>query len=242
MKLPHIPSRREFLNFSAVSLMSALISSKTLAQANDLSGHSLTESSVGQKTPDQALRLLLEGNKRYTRGRLLHPRQSLKRLSEVAKGQHPFAIILGCADSRVAPEVLFDQGLGDLFVVRVAGNIASDDAVGSIEFAVEEFKTSLIVVLGHERCGAVKATLDVLGKEGKIPGHIGSLVEAIRPVAEELKNSYGDVLDNVVTGNVKHVVQQLMKSEILNEHLKSGSLKVIGARYDLDDGNVLLLT
>ncbi|GGJ42367.1 carbonic anhydrase [Deinococcus roseus] len=193
-------------------------------------------------TPDTALKALLDGNSRYIRGRLRHPNQRPDRISEVAKGQHPFAIILGCADSRVAPEIVFDQGLGDLFVVRVAGNIASDDAVGSIEFAVEEFGVPLIMVLGHARCGAISATLGAMDSGATVPRHIDTLVAAIEPVAKEVSKDTPDRVDVVVRKNTLHVAEQLMhESSILHEKLESGKLKIVSARYNLDDGRVDLL-
>ncbi|GGJ44803.1 carbonic anhydrase [Deinococcus roseus] len=193
-------------------------------------------------TPDAALKELLDGNVRFIRGRLRHPDQRPSRIAEVAKGQHPFAVILGCADSRVAPEIVFDQGLGDLFVVRVAGNIASDDVFGSIEFAVEEFGTPLVTVLGHQRCGAVTATLNAMDKGSTVPAHIDSLVAAIKPVVAEVGTVTGDRVDTVVRENAIHVAHQLMdESEILKEKIESGKLKIVDARYNLDDGRVDLL-
>lgn len=189
----------------------------------------------------EAVDRLKEGNQRYVEGEAQHSNQAKARREEVARGQHPFAIILGCADSRVPPEIIFDQGLGDLFVNRVAGNIVTDAMLGSMEYAVEHLGVRLIVVLGHEKCGAVAASL----QGGEVPGHIGSLVGAIRPVVVKWQKEFGDTpaLDNVVRLNVMHVVDQLKSSEpILHEFVKEGKLTIAGARYDLDDGTVEFLT
>lgn len=193
-------------------------------------------------TPTSALSRLVAGNKRFYKGEARHPRQTLKDLREVAAGQHPFAITLGCADSRVAPELLFDQGLGDLFDHRVAGNIVDDLILGSIEFAIEEFGVPLIVVLGHERCGAITATVDVIENGGEAAGHIGTIVEALRPVVEPLVGGPGDVVEAGVQANVLAQVQYLLDhSEIVQEKVHEGALGVVGARYDLDNGKVTLL-
>ena len=136
------------------------------------------------------------------------------------------------------PEIIFDQGLGDLFVVRLAGHVLNDEALGSIEYAVEHLGVRFIVVLGHERCGAVDATV----KGGEAPGYIGSIVKAIKPAVDKAKNQPGDLLDNAIKANVTMVVEQLKSSApILESFVKKGSLKVIGARYDLDDGKVTIV-
>jgi carbonic anhydrase len=200
-----------------------------------------TLKTVGQEhagiSGDEALKKLLDGNKRYVAVQLTHPDQNKERLAEVAKGQHPFAIILGCSDSRVPPEIIFDQGIGDLFIIRVAGNITDDITIGSIEYAVEHLGVKLIVVLGHEKCGAVDATV----KGGEAPGHIKSLIDAIKPAVEKAKAQTGDVLDNAIRNNVEIVVNQLKSSApILKEATEKG-LKIVGARYDLDEGSVDIL-
>jgi carbonic anhydrase len=153
----------------------------------------------------------------------------------VAKGQKPFVIVVGCSDSRVGPEVVFDQGLGDLFVVRTAGNVVDDVALGSIEYAAEHFGVPVIFVLGHTRCGAVAAA--VAG--GEAPGHVGSIVEKIKPAVEVTKGKEGDAVDNAVRANVRNVVSQLRGSgPILSGLVKSGKLRVVGGCYDLDTGKV----
>ena len=142
---------------------------------------------TGGPTPDQAMTMLTDGNARFVAGKLTHPHETAERRTEVAKGQKPFAVILACADSRVGPEVIFDAGLGDLFVVRVAGNIADDTVLGSIEYAVEHLGSPLIVVCGHERCGAVQATVDTLKSNQPPPGHLGALIDPIKPAVTSQK-------------------------------------------------------
>ncbi|MEU5566396.1 carbonic anhydrase [Micromonospora musae] len=193
-------------------------------------------------TPTEALRRLLRGNQRFVTGHSRHPHQSLDDLHELAAGQHPFAVTIGCADSRVAPELLFDQGLGDLFDNRVAGNIVDDLLLGSVEFAVEEFGSPLVVVLGHERCGAISATIDTIRSGATPPGHIGTIVDSLRPVVEPVLDRPGDPVENGVRANVKAQVRSLLdRSPILAEKVHEGALAVVGARYDLDNGRVTLL-
>lgn len=188
--------------------------------------------------PATGIAQLTAGNGRVTGGKLLHPRQNRARREEVAEGQSPFATVVACADSRVAPELVFDQGLGDLFVVRVAGNVVDSAALGSIEYAAEHLHVPLIVVLGHERCGAVEAAL----RGGKAPGHIGALVEAIRPAIVASRREPGDALDNAVRAQIRSVVEQLERSTPVLSHLiGAGKLTVTGARYDLDTGAVEFL-
>ena len=184
---------------------------------------------------DQTLQKLTDGNRRYVAAKSVHPNQTAARRADVAEGQHPFAVIVSCSDSRVPPEVVFDQGVGDLFVVRVAGHIVDDVALGSIEYAVAHLGAPLIVVLGHERCGAVDAAV----KGGEAHGHIGSLVEAIQPAVKKAKGRPGDALDNAVRANVKYVVGKLRSAgPFLDARVRKGALKIVGARYDLDDGKV----
>lgn len=181
---------------------------------------------------------LLDGNQRYVKGEAIHPKQNAQRRKELSKDQNPFAIILSCSDSRVPPEILFDQGLGDLFVIRVAGNIITDEVLGSIEYAVEHLHTGLIIVLGHERCGAVSAAV----KGGEAEGHIPSLVKAILPAIKNVDKSSKDLINDSVIANTKYVTEQLKLSQpILAESLKDKHLQIIAARYDLDDGQVHLL-
>lgn len=197
---------------------------------------------AGAQPPAGPLALLLEGNARYVAGRSTHPHQDEVRRSETAKGQKPFAVIVGCSDSRTAPEILFDQGLGDLFVTRLAGNIVDENALGSIEFAVKNLGARLIVVLGHERCGAVSAAVESVKSGAPASGHIAGILNAIKPAVETSKSQPGDGVDNAVRENVREMVVKLCASDpVLAPLVKSGELQIVGARYDLDDGGVELL-
>ena len=192
-------------------------------------------------SPHEALKRLLQGNARFVSGHLTHAgaEQIAKARGAGAKGQNPFAVIVGCSDSRVGPEMVFDQGLGDLFVVRTAGEVVDSAALGSIEYAVEHLGSSLIVVLGHERCGAVSAA--VAG--AKEPGHIAAVLKAIEPAVKQTKGNPGDPVENAVRAQALDVAKQLQEAEpILAERVQSGKLKIVAARYDLDTGKIDLLT
>ncbi len=187
---------------------------------------------------EDALQALLAGNMRYVGTKLAHPNQTAERRAEVARGQHPFAVILGCSDSRVPPEVVFDQGLGDLFVIRVAGHSTNDVVLGSLEYAAEHLGVRLVMVLGHERCGAVEAAV----KAGEVGGHIASVVAAIKPAVDRIAGRPGDPVDHAVRANVELVVAQLKSSTpVLAESVKAGRLKIVGARYALESGWVDLI-
>ncbi len=189
--------------------------------------------------PAEAISKLKEGNGHYTSGTLQHPGQTAERRAELANTQHPFATIVDCSDSRVPPEIVFDQGLGDLFIFRVAGNVIDDHGLGSIEYAVDHLGVRLIVVLGHQRCGAVQAAKETIAAKGKAPGHIESLVTAIKPAVEATAK---DDLETTVKANVKNVVQALRSSTpILKAEVDSGKIQVIGAYYSLDTGAVTFL-
>ena len=217
-------------------------------------------------SPAEAISRLKEGNGRFSAGNPQHPHESVderkymaansyenagtislgltseqatKRRAELTKSQHPFAIILSCSDSRVPPEIVFDQGLGDLFGVRVAGNVLNDEGLGSIEYAVDILAARLIVVLGHQSCGAVDAAMKTVAAKGKAPGHIQSLVTAIKPVVESTPKAD---LDTMIKANVKHVVDALRSSPpVLKARVDSGEVQVIGGYYTLDTGAVTFL-
>jgi carbonic anhydrase len=224
-------SRRNLLQIGGASIL-------TMGLGLTISPNQTLASEVPEISANQALQKLKEGNQRYVSFKRSYPDQDQVRLKAVAQGQHPFAVILGCADSRVPPELLFDQGLGDLFVIRVAGNILDEGTLASIEFATAELGVPLVIVLGHQRCGAVKAALD----GGAVPGHIGRLVEAIKPALAEIQDQKGDRLDNAVRANVKMVVKQITASTpILADLVKKDKLKVVGGRYALDNGIVEII-
>lgn len=190
--------------------------------------------------PDAALKALLVGNERFVAGMATRPRAGEARRAELVKGQHPVAVVVGCADSRVPPELLFDQGLGDLFVVRVAGNVAEPGVVGSVEYAAEHLGTPLVVVLGHERCGAVQATLGGAGEEG----NLGSLVKEIRPAVASVCQPAAagcDAVHEGVHANARAQAKLMVeRSAALRELAAAGKVKVVAATYDLATGKVAL--
>ena len=189
----------------------------------------------------RALERLLAGNRRYVTSKQKRPNLTPERRLELKAGQDPFAVILGCSDSRVAPEIIFDQGLGDLFIVRVAGNVAEDDMVlGSIEYAVSHLKTPLVVVLGHSHCGAVSATLS---SHGPLPGRLGRVAEAIQPAINRVIELPGDTLDRASRANAEMVAERLRKSKpILCDSVEAGMLTVAAAYYHLSSGSVEILS
>jgi carbonic anhydrase len=220
------------------SVLKVLLSLSFAALAASMFAADPVHGELAGPTPAAALRQLIEGNRRFASGAPQHPNQNETRRKEVAVGQKPVAIVLTCADSRLSPELLFDQGLGDIFVLRNAGNILDDHTLGSIEYAVEHLHAPLILVLGHENCGAVKATLD----GGSAPGHIGSIIESIKPALNAAASEPGDKLDNLVRANVLLVASQLQQSQpIIGAAVKEGKVKIAAARYTLATGKVELL-
>jgi carbonic anhydrase len=193
-------------------------------------------------TSRQALARLAAGNARFVAGTAVHPDQGVDRRTALREGQHPFAAVLACADSRVAPELLFDQGLGDLFVVRSAGQVLDHAVLGSLQYGVGELETPLLVVLGHSRCGAVKATIETIEKHAEPSGtDIDALVAAIRPAveeAEELGASEKNLLSVSIDMNVERVVEHLKTAPVLAAAAKLRKVKIVGATYDLGTGQV----
>ena len=198
---------------------------------------------TGQKaeekiTADSALAELKLGNEHHVSHRYQHPHETAERQRELSTGQHPHAEVLSCSDSRVPPEIIFDQGLGDLFVIRVAGNVATDTELGSLEYGAEHLQIPLLVVLGHESCGAVTAAV----QGGELKGHIAALVDLIKPAVEKSHGLSGDPVANAVRTNVELVVKQLRASNpLLSELVAHGKLKIVGAVYSLDTGKVTWL-
>ena len=194
--------------------------------------------------PHEALQRLREGNRRFQAGAL--ERNVLTgpaRRGELVEGQNPFAVILGCSDSRVPAEIVFDQGLGDLFVIRVAGNIVASSQVGSVEFAVEAFGTRLVVVLGHSGCGAIQATVDAVRRpEGDPSPNLRSIVDRIRPAVEGCLRDGGpedDLVGRAVRANIRASADHLRRgSEILRGKVEAGEVLVVGAEYALESGVV----
>jgi carbonic anhydrase len=226
-------SRREFVAAAGVALGLAA-AGRGAAQAS---------SSAPAADPDVVLAHLLEGNKRFMAGQTsLLTRRRPQDFAELAEGQAPSAVIVACADSRVAPELIFDQGVGDLFVVRVAGNVVSGAGPvvkGSIEFAVAELGCRLILVVGHSACGAVKAAVAHIDAHDVLPGSIGGLVDIIKPAVAAAAAETGDPLEKVIRANVRKCVEQIkVLDPILSKAHRTEGLKVVGAVYDLKTGKV----
>ncbi|WP_298919833.1 carbonic anhydrase [uncultured Nostoc sp.] len=223
-------SRRSLFKFGAgaigtgvltVGLCSNLLAPEKASAENDI-------------TPEKALQELLDGNERFAKRKRRNPDQTYSRLVEVAKGQKPFASILGCADSRVPSEIVFDQGLGDLFVCRIAGNIATPQQIGSLEFGSLVLGSKVIMVVGHERCGAVQAAI----KGAQVPGQIGTLLEAIKPSVESSKDQPGDKVENACKANILAQVKKLKSSSVLSKLIDEEKLIIVGGYYDLDTGEI----
>lgn len=187
---------------------------------------------------EEALQRLIEGNKRYTQSKTIcHEDWDVKRTT-LLKAQRPFSVIISCSDSRVPPEIIFDQTLGDLFVIRLAGNVVDELALGSIEYGVTQLKASLIMVLGHSNCGALDAAL----KEMKFDNHIQSIINALQPAIKSVQEESGDRLEKAIKSNVRHVVSQLKSAQpVLAPLVSKESLKIIGGYYKLDSGQVELI-
>lgn len=234
-------TRRAFLGRSAY-LGGAALAAGPLVAADALTR---SEAAValqnGERptTPDEALKRLLAGNRRFVRGKLKNQGRDSARRIEVAEGQKPFAVVLGCADSRVPPEVVFDQGLGDLFIVRVAGNTVSDPlVVGCVEYGAAKLGAVLVMILGHDECGAVHAAIDVAVKGETLPGDIGAFVEPVIPAVEEVRNApESELLDQATRANIRRSVAALQTGHpLLTDLISSGKLKVVGAEYQLKSG------
>jgi len=187
--------------------------------------------------PAAALQRLMEGNQRFQSGHPLHQRYSTERWSAMVAKQKPFAVIVACSDSRTAPEILFDQGLGDLFVVRLAGNVVDSIAIESAGYSVEHLGTPLVCVLGHERCGAVTAAVD---EHGLAPG-LEHLMAAIEPAVTAARRERGDLLHNAIRENVRLVMRKLRNASELAPHVARGKVMIVGGVYDLESGRVGLL-
>jgi carbonic anhydrase len=189
-----------------------------------------------QVSAQNALRRLKQGNARYVAHRLKHPDQSAHRMHEIEEGQHPFATVLGCSDSRVPPEIIFDEGLGDLFVIRVAGAVPGDEVIGSIEYAVEHLHTSLVVVLGHGSCGAVTAAVNGPLEQN----HTKSFVEVLLPFVNEARQMPGDPIQNAMCLGVDAFAWALRRSEpVLAAEVAKANVRIVAAHYDMHTGEVV---
>jgi carbonic anhydrase len=208
-------------------------------------GIALASAGGSAVSADEALQRLMDGNKRFVESKMTASSLcDLQAREKLAKGQQPYAIILSCSDSRVPPEIVFDKALGEIFVVRVAGNVADPIVLGSIEYAAEHLGSPLIMVMGHERCGAVTATVTA---KGKPEGNVGAIVKAIGPSAKKAKKdckgkTTAEVVECAVQINAKAVAADLTKNSKVLSHLqKEGKIKIVSATYDLDDGQVTIL-
>lgn len=187
------------------------------------------------------LNKLLEGNQRCVTDKPAQKDVGTHRRQELTKGQHPFATVITCSDSRVVPEYIFDQGLGDIFVIRVAGNVIEPTTLGSIEYGVEHLHTPLLIIMGHEQCGAVKATLDATGNP---EGNIGAIIKKIMPAAQYARKhskDKGGMLEMAIHENIRNTYHEIMKSEVVSHLVKEGKLKIIGAEYHLGTGKAQVL-
>lgn len=189
-----------------------------------------------EMNPQRALKQLVEGNTRYKQEKLLHPNRSKEARICSASGQNPFAIIMGCSDSRVSPEIIFDQGIGDLFVVRVAGNVVGDVEQDSIEYSALYLKSSIIMVLGHQNCGAIQAVINGQTQD------IEAVASLIAPSLELARTQQGSLIENTVKDNVIYVVGQLKKSPVIAKLIQEKKIDVVGGYYDFNTGGVELVT
>jgi carbonic anhydrase len=231
-------SRRNFIR------LSSLAAAATVAGCQPVRREAATQTLTAEPpvtNADEALQRLLEGNQRYVSNGTVGPNQGERRRVELVQGQYPFATILDCADSRVPPELVFDRGLGDLFVIRTAGQVIDSAVLGSIEYGAAELGIPLILVLGHEQCGAVIATIEALEHHAEGEGSIGALVTAITPAVEQVRDQPGDLLQNAIRANVELEVERLRESPILAELSEMGKLKIVGGIYDLESGVVEIM-
>lgn len=240
----HDPRSRREVIASTLRLSGGLVAASALGVAAAVEpAEAEVARSPFPSTPDAALARLVAGNKRFVAGRARDPRRGSVRRAQVAQGQKPFAAILTCADSRVPPELVFDQGFGDLFVVRIAGNTATDPVVvGSLEYAVEELGSVLVFVLGHSQCGAVKAAIDVVTKGAVLPGDIGAFVTPIVPAVEAVEGTpKPELLDAATQQNIHQTIDLLAAAPLLAPAIAAGTLAVAGGEYELESGVVDLV-
>lgn len=230
----HAPgySRRGFLQLIGGAAAGTALSGRALFASGEI------PKPQNVLSPDEALERLKRGNARYVEGVMKRHDFGAER-EALAGGQNPFAGILSCADSRVAPEYAFDSGRGDLFVVRVAGNFINEDAVASFEYTVKFLGTTLLVVLGHEKCGAVDAAIKTVKDGAELPGHLPLLVEHLRPAVKSAMSEPGDLLANAIRENVRLTVENLKTSgPILSRYVEENKVRVVGGIYQLKDGRI----
>ncbi|MEV0237226.1 carbonic anhydrase [Nonomuraea sp. NPDC050786] len=215
----------------------ALLQTAGLAAGGLLLGTGTAYAATSSITPDQAWAMLREGNKRWVSGDATHPHQDSDRRTEVAQKQEPYAVVVSCIDSRVAPELVFDTGIGDLLTVRSAAQTVDSLVEGAIEYGPVELATPLIVVLGHQRCGAVTAAAHAIHDHTKLPGHLQNIVDVLRPA---YRHTHGDV-DKMIKYNTTDVVAKLKADKLLAPRIARKQLKIVGAYYSLDTGEVTRL-
>jgi carbonic anhydrase len=231
---PSMPSRREVLRGLALTGAAGLAASTMPSALRAMSARSARVRDVAPvpTTPTDALAMLYQGNARFVEGKITAPHRNMERLKEVASGQQPFAAFLGCADSRVPIEIVFDQGFGDVFVTRIAGNVADPAIIGSLEFGVEVLGAQVLYVLGHSKCGAVSATL----KGDAVPGQISTLYQHIRRAAKDANGN----LDVAIRRNVEIQAEILSEaSPVLAKRIADQTLIIAGGVYDLESGKVM---
>jgi carbonic anhydrase len=240
----HVLDRRDALRLGGLATFGALLAGCGTEHAPSADAETPhAESSSEAVTAETALARLKYGNARFVGGNATRPRQDTERRGELAAGQHPHATILSCVDSRVPPEIVFDHGLGDLFVIRTAGQVVDHAVLGSIQYGVHELHIPLLVVMGHTKCGAVKATVEAVEKNSPASGtDIDALVTAIKPAVEEAKgDNPADLVDASITKNVSAIVSRLSKATVLADAIADKHLAVVGAKYDLATGAVTFL-
>jgi carbonic anhydrase len=203
----------------------------------------LAEPDAGVPSPEEANTLLVDGNARFVHGTSKHPHQSTKRVAETSAGQHPFVTVLSCSDSRVPPELLFDEGFGDVFSVRVAGNVANSDEMGSVEYGVDHLGTPLLVVMGHTKCGAVTAVATHATVHGHIPALVAKIGVAVDAAHAKMPNATdAEIVPEAIKANVfETMATMLRESDAVRERVDSGKTRMIGAVYDISTGSVTWL-
>ncbi|WP_353930299.1 carbonic anhydrase [Okeanomitos corallinicola TIOX110] len=234
--------RRNFLKFAGLTTlsMSGITACNSIMTNSRTITIPTTNPNPNPVSAEEAIRRLETGNRRFYNQNRQYPNQSKRRLQSLSRTQYPYAAILGCADSRVPPELIFDQGLGDLFVVRVAGNVASNMTIGSLEYTAAALGTQLIVVLGHKKCGAVAAAVN----NQPNPGRMGFIADNIKPGLNQnqLQNNGLEISENAIINNIQYQTERLFKnSNILGQLVSNGRLRIIGAFYDTETGRVQFL-
>jgi carbonic anhydrase len=229
-------SRRKLMKFGAGFLGTGTLASLVGLNLADSEPVAANNNNI---SPDKALEQIMAGNQRFISGKVNNSRQDLASLKKVSKEQKPFAAILGCADSRVPSEIIFDQGFGDLFIVRCAGNVATPEETGSLEFGTLVLGAKVIMVMGHAGCGAVKATL----KGDPVPGSIASILNEIKPGIKDIKGSPEDkaTLKKATEANVMAQIKELKASPVISELITAGKLKIVGGYFDFETGQVSLV-